>query len=189
MKHKINSWFTLIELLVAITIFFIISVIAFAPYWFYMNKEKVKFTNKELSQVIYEAKNMAINGSAYLTWNISVWVYLSNEENIKNSYNLLAFDHDVLASQITADNGRLIQKHILQPGIQIDNFDGDADKGIIFFRSITGSGLVLKWDNFWILTNQEENNIVTVEYSYKGSSNPLLKNSLEYFQDTQIVDY
>jgi hypothetical protein len=43
------------------TIFIIISVISFAPYAFYMNKAKIQHTDKELSQIIYEAKNMAVN--------------------------------------------------------------------------------------------------------------------------------
>jgi hypothetical protein len=42
-------------------------MIAFAPYSFYLNKSKVKHTDKEISQSIYEAKNKAINGTATAT--------------------------------------------------------------------------------------------------------------------------
>jgi hypothetical protein len=47
-------------------------MIAFAPYSFYLNKSKVKHTDKEISQSIYEAKNKAINGSATSTGNVSI---------------------------------------------------------------------------------------------------------------------
>lgn len=188
MKLNQTSWFTLIELLISITIFITISVMAFAPYGFYMNKAKVKFTNKELSQVIYEAKNMAVNGSAYLSWNISVWLFIDNSSVNKNSYSLLGFEHDVLDSNIIPINGRVIQKYSLQPWVQIEKFDWE-NKWIIFFRSITGSGLVLKGDSFSTVGTTEADNIIDIEYSYKWSTNSSLRKSLEYFQDTQIVDY
>lgn len=188
MKLNQSSWFTLVELLISITIFILISVMAFAPYGFYMNKAKVKYTSKELSQIIYEAKNMATNGSAYLSWNVSVWVFIDNTSINKNSYSLLWFDHDVVESNIIPINGRLIQKYNLQPWIQIENFDWE-NKWIIFFRSITGSWLVVKGDSFNPVGTSEADNIINIEYSYKWSTNSSLRNSLEYFQDTQIVDY
>jgi Tfp pilus assembly protein PilE len=48
--------------MVAVTIFVLISLMAFAPYSYYINKSKVKQTGKEVSQLIYESKNMALNG-------------------------------------------------------------------------------------------------------------------------------
>jgi len=188
MKLKNQHWFTLIELLVSITILVIISMMSFAPYSFYMNKAKVKYTNKEISQSIYEAKNMSVNWSASQSGNISVWLYFENNWINKFSYSLLSFEHDVSEIAITPSNGTLIEKRTLQPWVQIDNFD-EANKWMIFFRSISWSGKVFKWDPLVEVPYTEEENEITIEYSYKWSSNSALKNSLKYFQDTQIVDY
>jgi prepilin-type N-terminal cleavage/methylation domain-containing protein len=58
-----NKAFTLIELMVAITIFFVMLGAAYAPYQYYMNKAKVRNTMKEISSSLYEARNMAVNGT------------------------------------------------------------------------------------------------------------------------------
>lgn len=76
---KKNKAFTLIELLVSISIFFILVLITYVPYNFYMNKVKVKNTIKEISQSLYEARNMAINWISENS-NKSIWLYLSLEE-------------------------------------------------------------------------------------------------------------
>lgn len=182
MNIKNKSWYSLIELIIAITIFVIISLIVFAPYGFYMNKAKVKHTNKELSQAIYEAKNMAINGTTTSSWNVSIWIYIED-----NSYSLYSFDHNILPSNINLSNWYLIEKRMLQPWIHIDEFQWE-DQGIIFFRSITATGLVFKWNNFDLVDALNQNEIY-IKYSYKWADNPSLKNTLQYYQDTQIVDY
>lgn len=189
MNIKNKSWFTLIELIIAITIFIIISVIAFAPYWYYMNKAKVKHTNKELSQVIYEAKNMAIHGSTTSTWNISIGIYFDISSPNNNYYSLLAFEHDIVQSDINFSNGELIQKTLLQPWIQLDKFHWNDEEGIIFFRSITWSWMVFKWSSYELVPKTLWDNMVSIEYSYKWSTDESLQNTLYYFQDTQIVDY
>ena len=187
MKNINNQWFTLIELIIVITIIVIISLIAFAPYAFYMNKAKVKYTNKELSQAIYEAKNMAKNGSIKTSSNISVWLYFDGD-NSKNNYYLYSFPYDINTIWLSLSDGQLIQKYNLQPGIQIDKFNWeDKGKGLILFRAISGSWYVFKWNNLDLI--DRSNNVIEIDYSYKWSTQPGLKNSLIYFQDTQIIDY
>lgn len=191
MKSKNQNWFTLIELVIAITILVVVSMMIFAPYSFYMNKWKVKYTNKEISQAIYEAKNMAVNWSATQTWNISVWLYFQNFQDSEwdnFSYDLLSFDHDVAELSINPSNGVLLEKHHLQPWIQIDNFDWE-NKWLIFFRSISGSWIMFKWDPLQKIAYTDWENEITIDYSFKWSSNSVLKNNLTYFQDTQIIDY
>jgi len=56
-----NKAFTLIELIVVITIFCIMLLATYIPYTYYQTKAKVKFAVKDISQSIYEARNMAIN--------------------------------------------------------------------------------------------------------------------------------
>lgn len=179
MKNHNQVWFTLIELLIVITIMLIISLTVFAPYAHYMNKAKIKYTNKELSQVIYEAKNMAKNWSVSYSWNVSVGIYFE-----KDAYSLYSYKHDIANINITPENGQLIRKYMLQPWVQIDNFAWE-NKWIIFFRSITWSGMILAGNSYSVVWNNE----LLIDFSYKWSQNDSLKNSLQYFQDTQIVDY
>jgi type II secretory pathway pseudopilin PulG len=188
MHIQSHKAFTLIELLIWITIFIIVSVLIFSPYTFYMNKAKVKYTTKELSQIIYEAKNMAKNWSAGLLWNVSVWVYFDANNGINNSYTLYRFPHDIMDTGINPSSWEIIQTFQLQPWIQIDEFD-ETNKGMIFFRSISWSWIILKWDPLAIVPNTSWENEIEIKYSYKGSTNSTLQNSLTYYQNTQIVDY
>ena len=184
MLQKKKIWFTLIELIVSISIFFLLSMMAFAPYSFYLNKSKVKHTSKEISQVIYAAKNKSINGSATSTWNLSTWIYFDSMWDNKHSYKLLSFPHAITTSNILLENAVWVIESKLQPWIQFEKIWWKS-KWIIFFRSITGSGVVLTWGSLLI----DSDNEIDVEYSYKWASYWLLHWKLQYFQDTQIVDY
>lgn len=184
MIHTRKKWFTLIELIVAISILFLFSMMIFAPYSFYLNKSKIKHTSKEISQVIYEAKNKAKNGSANSSWNLSIGIYFDATWEAKYSYKLLSFPHNIIESVISLQEWTLIEESMLQPWIQIESIWWE-NKGILFFRSITGSGLVLTWESLSVNSNNE----ITLEYSYKWASYWLLYWILRYFQDTQIVDY
>jgi len=62
----------LIEFVIAITIFFILAVASYAPYSYYGNKARLKQTTRETNQLLYEARNMAINGSITSSGNLSV---------------------------------------------------------------------------------------------------------------------
>jgi hypothetical protein len=140
-----------------------------------------------LSQVIYEAKNMARNGSAEVSSNVSVWVYF-DPVNTPNSYELYTFPHDLDTDTLDISDGTLLQKYMLQPGIQLDKFHWDTDKKwVIFFQSISWSGKVYKGNSLHVVDPSE--NKIKINYSYKWSQNPALANSLVYFQDTQIIDY
>jgi hypothetical protein len=152
-----------------------------------MNKAKVQYTNKELSQVIYEAKNMARNWSAQLSSNVSVGIYFDTE-NTPNSYELYTFSHELDTDSLDLSDGTLLQKYILQPGIQLDTFHWNTDeKWVIFFTSISWSWKIYKGNLLQIVDPSE--NKIRINYSYKWSQNPALANSLVYFQDTQIIDY
>ena len=64
--------FTLIELIVAMAIFFIIVAVTYIPYSYYEVKQRVKVGAKQVSQTLYEARNMAINGQSSNNQNVSV---------------------------------------------------------------------------------------------------------------------
>jgi prepilin-type N-terminal cleavage/methylation domain-containing protein len=61
MKNKNKLAFTLIELVIAMTIFFILVTMSYIPYNYYINKAKIRTSIREISQSLYEARNMAIN--------------------------------------------------------------------------------------------------------------------------------
>ena len=102
----------------------------------------------------------------------------------KHSYKLLSFPHAITTSNILLENAVWVIESKLQPWIQFEKIWWKS-KWIIFFRSITGSGVVLTWGSLLI----DSDNEIDVEYSYKWASYWLLHWKLQYFQDTQIVDY
>jgi hypothetical protein len=93
----------------------------------------------------------------------------------------------------------LIEESQLQPWIELWLFKSrkdtlghiEASKGLIFFRSVTGSWLVVTWNEDWSIRREVPyvENEITLEYSYKWANDWLLTWDLQYFQDTQIVDY
>ena len=187
MKYSQKSAFTLIEFLIAITIVALISVMAFVPYSFYLNKSKVKHTQKEVTQVIYEAKNMALNGRVWENNNISVGVYF--DSNNADEIKVIPFKYTTTLDEL---NSTLIQDALsqtwiidlkLQPGIGFEKIQWQ-DKWLIYFQAISGSGWVLAWDNFWT-TSWE----IDIEFAYKKATGWSLRDSITYFPETQIVDY
>jgi Tfp pilus assembly protein FimT len=47
--------------MIAITIIVILTMITYAPYSYYQNKASLKVTAREISQLLNESRNMAIN--------------------------------------------------------------------------------------------------------------------------------
>lgn len=162
---------------------------AFAPYSYYINKAKVKQTGKEVSQLIYEAKNMALNGIIWETSNLSVGVYFDTTWD--DVVEVIAFDHDISPSDINptlvsnALSGSGITQLRLQPWIQLENIYSE-NKWLIYFQSINWSGWVYLGNNFDKLPWETN---VDIEFSYKGSNASTLRKTVQYIQETQIVDY
>ncbi len=189
MKYSQNSAFTLIEFLVAMTIVALISVMAFVPYWYYLNKSKVKHTQKEVTQVIYEAKNMALNGRVWVNNNISVGVYF--DSNNADEIKVIPFNFDTTLDQISV-NDTLIENALsqtgvlnlqLQPGMWFEKINWE-DKWLIYFQAISGSGWILTWETFSKFPWE-----VDIEFAYKKATGWSLRDSITYFPETQIVDY
>ncbi|MCP4524273.1 MAG: prepilin-type N-terminal cleavage/methylation domain-containing protein [Candidatus Gracilibacteria bacterium] len=184
MKKSTLLGFTLIELLVAMSLLLLLSLIVFAPYSYYLNKSKVRYTDNEISQLIYKAKNMALNGVAGIDGNLSVALVFDTSENMNQSIRLQTYPYDIDKNQISG-TGQIMKEVKLQPGIQIDSFQ-DKEKGIIFFRGVTGSGIVFVGDDSLGETSE---NMIEIKYSYKGANRGGLQGNLTYYPPTQIVDY
>lgn len=190
MQLKINkNWaFTLIEFLIVVTIFFLLIAISYIPYNFYMNKARVKTSIREISQSLYEARNMAINGVSSGS-NLSIWLYLDAQNNSNNlqffSYPY-SFSGTDISNEISSDI-KLIKTYKLLPNINILDIDW-KDNWLFFFESITGSGSYYYWENN--TKNEITNNEIKINISYNGAVIwTSLFWELTYFTNTNIVDY
>lgn len=189
MKYSQNSAFTLIELMVAITIFVLLWSMVFWPYAYYLNKSKVKHTQKEVTQLIYEAKNMALNGIVWEDKNISVWVFF--DTNQADRIDVISFDYDKTADDIQTNpnlvNDALSKKPIisltLQPGITFQEISWE-EIGLIYFQAINGSWWLLAGNSFSQISGNSD-----IVFAYKDATSWALRKAITYIPDTQIVDY
>lgn len=186
MKFKNNFAFTLIELIVACSIFFIMVSATYIPYNYYTTKEKVRITMKEISQALYEARNLAINWTESGS-NISVWLYF--DKSNWNELSFFSYPYTYTWAQITNildDNIQLIKKYNLQPNVNI-TWINSQNNGLFFFDAITwywkyyyfdGSRQDFSWDK------------INISFSY-NNADPWSPLSWEviYFTETNIVDY
>lgn len=180
--------FTLIELMIAITIIVILTMSSYAPYNYYQNKAQLKITTREISQVLYESRNMAMNWAISNSWNVSIWVYF--DSLWKNEIKIFSYPHDIDNWKITyiiwKDGTELIKTLKLRKWIQIDSIEKLSN--ILFvFDAIT-------WElNYYNWVNWRRNTIIddeiSINFSYKGSSSKNLRRSIDYFTNTYIIDY
>ncbi|MDP2090088.1 MAG: prepilin-type N-terminal cleavage/methylation domain-containing protein [Candidatus Gracilibacteria bacterium] len=181
--------FTLIELMISITIIGILSVITYSPYSYYQNKASLKVTAREVSQLLYESRNMAINGAIANNGNVAIGVYFDTSEIANTQIKVFSFPHNIDKLNITNTQGgdiRLIKTLKLQKGILIDKIE-DKQNILFFFDSITGK---LSYYNWHMLTRQNfEDDIVSINFSFKGSSSPNLNKTINYYTNTNIIDY
>lgn len=182
MKYINSKWFTLIELLISITIFLILTMMTYVNYATYQNIAKVKLSLKEVSQSINEARNMAINGYDKNKVNQSIWVFFDvNDKNIVKYY---GYNFN---SWIVLSDANIIKEKKLQDGIEIEKVSGH-NKVMIHFSSIYGLPTIYyfnesgeKQDYSW--------EVVDFSLSYKWIQNYPFKRNLQYFKNTNVVDY
>lgn len=187
-NNKVIFAFTLIELLISMTIFFIIVIASYVPYNFYMNKVKVRNTIKEISQSLYEVRNMAINWISDVS-NVSMWLYI----DVKNNPNLLQFysyPYSYTWSQITNElnsNIKLVKSYELIDWMDIKSIAWKS-KFLFFFDAITWD-----WKYFYFNESWRHDfiwNEIEILFSYKGATiGSPLSWELKYFTGTNIVDY
>jgi prepilin-type N-terminal cleavage/methylation domain-containing protein len=61
-NNKINkSAFTIIELVIVVSILAMLMMMSYAPYMFYQDKLRVKLASKDIGQVLYTYRNLAIH--------------------------------------------------------------------------------------------------------------------------------
>ena len=184
---KSKKAFTLIELMIALTIVAIVTMASYAPYNYYKNKAKLKNTASKITQLLYDSRNMAINGMVGIDWNVSVWVYFDSSDN--NKVHIYSYPHDI--SQVDISNLEIgdiknIKTIYLDNGVQIDWIEWN-DNLLFFFDSISWDVKYYKW-NWWVRSLITDNEVV-INFSYKWSTSPNLNKSISYFTSTNIIDY
>jgi len=181
--------FTLIELMIAIVIMVILTMTAYAPYNYYQNKAKLKVTAREISQLLYESRNMAVNWSVSWSWNLSIWVYFDNSELENNKIKVLSYPYDIdniNFTYIESEEAKLIKTLTLKKWIQIDDLDWKNNLLFVFDA--------ISWDiKYYTWTGLTRNTLVEdeipISFSYKWSSSPNLSKTINYFSKTNIIDY
>ncbi len=186
-----QDWFTVVELIIAITIFFMLSMASFVPYNYYVNKAKLKTTVKEISQSIYEARNMAINWVISSTWNVSIGIYFDNSEEENNKIHFLSYPYSFTGVDISTSWSEIesIKTLVLQPGMQIDSIHWN-ENGLFFFQAISWSSEYFYWESGIrkdILTAWEDT--IDISISYKWSTTRNLQKNITYYIKTNIIDY
>lgn len=181
--------FSLVEMLVAMTIFFIVVSATYIPYSYYQNKQYVKNAGKDISQLLYESRSMAINGQSTASGNVSLWVYFdaqSSNNNVSVFTYPYTFTGAQIIPQITADI-KLLKKMNLEWWAQIDSI-GTYKKFLFFYSAITWEGTYVYWDTSgtrWELITQE----IPIILSYKGATTANFQKILKYYTYTHIIDY
>ncbi|MDD2871214.1 MAG: prepilin-type N-terminal cleavage/methylation domain-containing protein [Candidatus Gracilibacteria bacterium] len=181
--------FTLIELMISITIMAVLTMISYAPYSYYQNKASLKVTAREVSQILSEARNMAINGAVGNEGNVSIGVYFDTIDTSNNMVKVFSFPHDIDKLNISYLEGgstKLIKTVNLTKGIIIDDIDGKQNL-LFLFDSITGNITYYTW----VGSNREDlvKDNITINFSYKGSTSPNLNKTINYYTKTNIIDY
>ena len=184
---KQKKAFSFIELIISMAIIATLTLVAYAPYNYYSNKAKVKATSKEISQILYESRNLAIHGLDKWSWNLSVWVYFDNTEADKNTIQIFVFPFSYTWVQIKPDlsdvNILIHKSYKFLPGVQIDSV-GWKNNWLFLFTAI-------KWEWNYFYYDPSQNTFlldeIDITFSYKWSI--ALKSKVNYLTRTNISDY
>jgi len=176
-----KNWFTLIELIIAMTIFFIIVTMTYANYAYYQNIARVKLSLKEISQSINQTKNMALNWYDKAWINQSIWVFFQTGSNIIKFYR---FNHGSWI--IKPDDTYLIKEEKLQEHVIINDISW-KDNMMIYFSAIIWTGSMYYFDSTW--KHSYTGTWLDIGVSFKNATNFPLKRTLQYYMNTNMIDY
>ncbi len=188
MKKNLKG-FTLMEFLVASTIVVLLTLMTYVPYSHYQNKAKIKIASREISQSFYESKNMATWWITSNNSNKSVWLYITTDPLTSNTINFFSYPYDIEEINITNSVWwftELIKEKKLQDWVSIVDL-WTYDNLLFFYESITWKSKIYTF-NSW---NKIEviDDILEITISYKNSSSDSLKSRLNYYTNTNIIDY
>lgn len=181
--------FTLIELLISITIIVFLTMSVYAPYNYYQNKAKLKITTRDISQLLFESRNMAINWAVWNLGNVSIWVYFDTSFWNNNIVKVFSYPYNIEEQNINNINlgeTQLIKELILRKWIEIIDLEW-KDNLLFIFESITWKLTYYSWNsgNKTILNDD----IIDIKFWYKWSTSDNLSRTINYFTNTNIIEY
>lgn len=189
--HISRKGFTLIEFMVTITIFFIIATASYIPYSHYQRKWLLNQWVKEITQSLYEARNMSINGLNSGSGNVSVWLYFDTSDAGKNQITYFSYPHSFTGSQITnVETSDILIERVktLPGGIWIDSVSEKASF-LVFFQAITWKWSYYFWDTPLGAKQEFTWDILDIDVSFKGATSESLQKQIEYYTEGNIADY
>ncbi len=181
--------FTLIELTVVIAIICILAWATYINYSYYQNKISLKVTSKDITQALYNSRNMAINWLDYNSWNLSVGVYFDSAPTSNNKLTFFSYPYNFDFSSLDPvldSKVKKIKDIVFQPWVQIDSVE-NYDKFLFVFNAITWSWNYYYWNSpsksifIW--------NQINLKISFKWATSPMLIKNIKYITSTNIVDY
>lgn len=208
MKNQRKKAFTLVELMIVIIIIWLMALLSYAPYNLYQKKAQLRVASREVSQALYESKNMAVSGVEWIkNWtptekenkvvilhlNSATWQdhkidyyldefnkYQENNWEFKSPLNL---DLSWLKKEKTKD----LQKWILIKDLKIWS---STYKEIAIIYAAASWNIKILWKdssstNFSEITWDK----LEVIISYGDTDSDFLKKTLTYYLKTNIVDY
>lgn len=191
-SHKKNLWFTLIEMMVVITIFSILLLSSYVPYSYMQNKALLKIGTKDVSQTLYQARNLAINGFENENKNnasIGVYFDTTNPDIIEYySFPYSIEEGDIIPEENT--NIKKIKEIVLPKWVQIDSVYW-KEKFLFFFNAITWKGDYYYWEN-WSMVKSEvptAHRDIIIKISFRWSTSSNLQKQIIYYTPTHILDY
>lgn len=191
--------FSLIEIMIVISIMMIVLMFSYAPYSLYQNKAKVKLATREVSQSLYEARNMAISWvqEKENSWNIdfknkAVWILLDTTDNQNWKIKYFYFDSEVLDNDLNVNNSKIdiswkpAKEKEIQPWVFLTSFpETSSSKILLIYKASTWEIVVLDWDS----KSKISWNTLKIELKFQKSDSELLKRTITYYLKTNIVDY
>lgn len=175
--------------MVVITIFGIMVAATYIPYSYYEIKQRVKIGGKQVSQILYEARNMAINGQSDNNKNVSVGVFF-DVENDKNKVVILSYPYTFTGSEIgTLETSEIkkIRTLELPKWVQIETI-WTQKKALFFFQSISWQGKFWWWDTTGT-KSEFPAGVIELKLSFKWSTQTNLQKIIQYYTYTHIIDY
>lgn len=180
--------FTLIELVVVITIMVLVWLVSYMNFAYSQNKMNLKLTAKDISQSLYNARNMAINWYDSNSWNVSIWVYF--DKNSKNNIKIYSYNYNLNynSEDLLIDRNRKLIKNIkFNKSIELNDVDW-KDRFLFLFNAISWSWYYYYWDNNNIKKEFSWEDI-SINISFKWAKTWNLTKKIRYIVWTNIIDY
>ncbi len=187
MKNK--KAFTLIELMIVITIMVFMMMLTYAPYNYYQQKAKLKIASREISQSMYEWRNLAVSWVETKSWSVfsnkSIWVFLSSEAGKNHQVYFYTYPYNKSVDTLTKPNDltSLLKTKKLQKDILIKG----SWSLLFFYEAINWNVSAISFNEVW--DSSSLTGSVDINLAFKDTTLDTLKRTLNYNLETNTVNY